>query len=147
MSDTVTLDTTQAYLSKRGFSTLAGSAATCSSPMPTLSAATTNSLHVHARSSACNGHRHSTTSTPNSSSGAATHAVPRQGQPGDEALELFADAVVLGSGAGGGAAAAVLAAAGMKVLVVEKSTWRRLSGEQQLMQCETDDRRQADACP
>jgi len=42
-------------------------------------------------------------------------------------LDLYFDAVVIGSGAGGGVAAAQLAAAGMRVLVVEK-------GSQVLMQ-------------
>lgn len=42
-------------------------------------------------------------------------------------LVVHCDAVVIGSGAGGGAAAAVLAEAGLKVVVVEKSSWQRAS--------------------
>eukprot|EP00775_Hariotina_reticulata_P007933 gene7933-8129_t len=40
-------------------------------------------------------------------------------------VELDYDAVIVGSGAGGGVTAALLAAAGMRVLVLEKSSWVR----------------------
>lgn len=40
-------------------------------------------------------------------------------------IHLYYDAVIVGSGAGGGVTAAVLAAAGMRVLVLEKSSWVR----------------------
>jgi hypothetical protein len=52
------------------------------------------------------------------------HSEPRKWQ-----VELAADVVVVGSGAGGGVAAALLAAAGLRVIVLEKSSWKRMSGE------------------
>jgi len=42
--------------------------------------------------------------------------------------ELQYDVVVVGSGAGGGVTAALLASAGMRVLVLEKSSWVRSKG-------------------
>lgn len=44
-------------------------------------------------------------------------------------IHLYYDAVIAGSGAGGGVTAAVLAAAGLRVLVLEKSSWVRSKGE------------------
>lgn len=46
-------------------------------------------------------------------------------------IHLCYDAVIVGSGAGGGVTAAVLAAAGLKVLVLEKSSWVRSTGQSQ----------------
>lgn len=48
-------------------------------------------------------------------------------------IHLCYDAVIVGSGAGGGVTAAVLAAAGLKVLVLEKSSWVRSKGEAQTL--------------
>jgi hypothetical protein len=43
-------------------------------------------------------------------------------------VELHYDAVIAGSGAGGGVTAAVLAAAGLRVLVLEQSSWVKRDG-------------------
>lgn len=60
----------------------------------------------------------------------SSHWSPQEyGKPRQWQVELAADVVVVGSGAGGGVAAALLAAAGLRVVVLEKSSWKRMSGE------------------
>lgn len=51
------------------------------------------------------------------------------GTAAGDGLHLYYDAVIVGSGAGGGVTAAVLAAAGLRVLVLEKSSWVRSKGK------------------
>lgn len=53
-------------------------------------------------------------------------------------IHLYYDAVIVGSGAGGGVTAAVLAAAGLRVLVLEKSSWVRSKGRQAMLTTEPD---------
>jgi hypothetical protein len=78
----------QAYLSKRGFSTV-----------------------------------------PTAAAGQDTSSAGSSSSSDAGSIHLYYDAVIVGSGAGGGVTAAVLAAAGMRVLVLEKSSWVRSKGE------------------
>lgn len=59
---------------------------------------------------------------------AADSCAAAGGSASPGSIHLYYDAAIVGSGAGGGVTAAVLAAAGLKVLVLEKSSWKRSKG-------------------
>jgi len=92
----------QAYLAKRGFLTSPGGAA-------------------------ATGQSSSSDSNKRGNSG-DSNKLGSSSSSSDGSIQLYYDAVIVGSGAGGGVTAAVLAQAGLKVLVLEKSTWVRSTG-------------------
>jgi hypothetical protein len=101
----------QAYLTKRGFSTTTPDTAADISP--------SGSTTPDAAADSC--------------ATAAASSAAGSSPPGS--IDLYYDAVIVGSGAGGGVTAAVLAAAGLRVLVLEKSSWKRSKGSVVIWLC------------
>lgn len=113
----------QAELQKRGYATR---------PLPVTAAASVASDVAKTRDQQCTDVRGS---CPVADGSTMPHTSWQQQQQQKEnqkhrknVVELHYDAVIAGSGAGGGVTAAVLAAAGLRVLVLEQSSWVKRDG-------------------